>query len=157
MNNMELMWIYRHAWRGAGLYYRKGDHVVTQESQEDKPTSMFKALTMYPVWDKWIMPRCEAIPQPYLDDPERWTLSEIDDVRAPQQIPLLGRVRWEHLLLDQLSHENSRVTSSDCGMRTCRIMRGLSGMHLCKRHLRNKNIDGRTSIRKNLLRCSMSQ
>ena len=43
MNNMELMWIYRHAWRGAGLYYRKGDHVVTQESQGDKPSSMFKA------------------------------------------------------------------------------------------------------------------
>ena len=63
MNNMELMWIYRHAWRGAGLYYRKGDHVVTQESQGDKPSSMFKAMTMYPVWDKWIMPRCDAIPQ----------------------------------------------------------------------------------------------
>ena len=62
MNNMELMWTYRHAWRGAGLYYRKGDHVVTQESQGDKPTSMFKAMTMYPVWDKWIMPRCEAGP-----------------------------------------------------------------------------------------------
>ena len=62
MNNMELMWIYRHAWRGAGLYYRKGDHVVSQKTQGDKPTSMFKAITMYPVWDKWIMPRCDAIP-----------------------------------------------------------------------------------------------
>ena len=108
MNNMELMWIYRHAWRGAGLY-RKGDHVVTQESQEDKPSSMFKALTMYPVWDKWIMPRCDAIPQRYLDDPERWALSNIDDVRAPEEIPPLGRVRWEHLLLHQLSHEKGNL------------------------------------------------
>ena len=109
MNNMELMWIYRHAWRGAGLYYRKGDHVVTQESQGDKPSSMFKAMTMYPVWDKWIMPRCDAIPQRYIEDPERWNLSGIDDVRAPQEIPPLGRVRWEYLLLDQLSHEQGNL------------------------------------------------
>ena len=105
MNIMELMWIYRHAWRGAGLYYRKGDHVVTQDSQEDKPTSVFKAMTMYPVWDKWIMPRCDAVPQRYLDDPERWALTNIDDARGPQETPPLGPVRWEHLLLDQLSHE----------------------------------------------------
>ena len=109
MNNMELMWIYRHAWRGAGLYYRKGDHVVTQESQEDKPTSMFKAMTMYPVWDKWIMPRCDAIPQRYLDDPEKWALSNIDDARAPLETPPLGPVRWEYLLLDQLSHEQGNL------------------------------------------------
>ena len=109
MNNMELLWIYRHAWRGAGLYYRKGDHVVTQESQGDKPSSMFKAMTMYPVWDKWIMPRCDAIPQRYIEDPERWNLSDIDDVRAPQEIPPLGRLRWEYLLLDQLSHEQGNL------------------------------------------------
>ena len=78
------MWIYRRAWRGAGLYYRKGDHVVTQESQEDTPSSMFKAMTMYPLWDKWIMP--DAIPQRYLEDPQRWALSGIDDARAPLEI-----------------------------------------------------------------------
>ena len=109
MNNMELLWIYRHAWRGAGLYYRKGDHVVTQETQGDKPSSMFKAMTMYPVWDKWIMPRCDAIPQRYIENPERWNLSAIDDARAPQEIPPLGRVRWEYLLLDQLSHEQGNL------------------------------------------------
>ena len=90
MNNMELMWIYRHAWRGAGLYYRKGDHVVTQDSQEDKPSSAFKAMTMYPIWDKWIMPRCDAIPQRYVENPQRWALSSIDDARAPLEIPPLG-------------------------------------------------------------------
>ena len=109
MNNMELMWIYRHAWRGAGLYYRKGDHVVTQESQGDKPSSMFKAMTMYPVWDKWIMPRCDAIPDRYLEDPERWNLSRIDDLRSPSEVPPVGRVRWEYLLLDQLSHEQGNL------------------------------------------------
>ena len=109
MNNMELMWIYRHAWRGAGLYYRKGDHVVTQESQEDKPTSMFKALTMYLVWDKWIMPRCDAIPPRFIENPEKWALTHIDDMRAPEETPPLGPVRWEYLLLDQLSHEKGML------------------------------------------------
>ena len=90
MNNMELLWIYRHAWRGAGLYYRKGDHVVTQESQGDKPSSMFKAMTMYPVWDKWIMARCDAIPERYIEDPERWNLSKIDDVKSPQESTTSG-------------------------------------------------------------------
>ena len=70
---------------------------------------MFKAMTMYPVWDKWIMPRCDAVPQRYIEDPERWNLSKIDDVRAPQEIPPLGRVRWEYLLLDQLSHEQGNL------------------------------------------------
>ena len=109
MNNMELMWIYRHAWRGAGLYYRKGDHVFTQESQGDKPSAMFKAMTMYPVWDMWIMPRCDAIPERYIEDPERWNLSKIDDVRAPPEVPPVGRVRWEYILLDQLSHEQGNL------------------------------------------------
>ena len=27
MSNIELMWIYKHAWHGAGLYYLKGDHL----------------------------------------------------------------------------------------------------------------------------------
>ena len=94
MNNMELMWIYRHAWRGAGLYYRKGDHVVTQESQGDKPSSMFKAMTMYPVWDKWIMPRCDAIPHSViLRIQNAGSYPMIDDLRSPPEVPPVGRVR----------------------------------------------------------------
>ena len=84
--------------RGAGLYYRKDDHVVTQESQEDRPSSMFKAMTMCPVWYV-----C-AIPQRYIEDPERWALTTIDE-----EIPPLGRVRWEHLLLVRLSHEQGNL------------------------------------------------
>ena len=154
MNNMELMWIYRHAWRGAGPL-RKCDHVVTQESQEDKPSSMFKALTMYFVWDKWIMPRCDAIPQRHFDDPERWALSNIDDVRAAEEIPPLGQVRWECLLLDQLSHEKCNLFR--LWYEDLQDYERSFGMPLCKRHLRNKSIGGRTSGRKNLFQCSMKQ
>ena len=45
---------------------------------------MFKALTMYPVWDKWIMPRCDVIPSEYYDDPEKWALSNIDAIKGPR-------------------------------------------------------------------------
>ena len=78
-------------------------------SQAEKPTSMFKAMTMYPVWDKWIMPRCETIPQRYNEDPERWALSSIDDTRGPRETPPLGAVRWEYTLLDCLSHEQGNL------------------------------------------------
>ena len=40
---------------------------------------------------------------------ERWMLTEIDDVRAPEEVPPLGRVRWEYLLLDPLSHEQGNL------------------------------------------------
>ena len=55
------------------------------------------------------MPRCDAIPQRYIEDPERWNLSKIDDVRAPPEVPPVGRVRWEYTLLDQLSHEQGNL------------------------------------------------
>ena len=32
MNNVEILWLYKHAGRGAGLYYRKGDHVISHGS-----------------------------------------------------------------------------------------------------------------------------
>ena len=52
MYGVEAMWLYTHARRGAGLYYRKGDHQIAQEGTKDRPTSMYKALNMYPTWDK---------------------------------------------------------------------------------------------------------
>ena len=83
--------------------------MVSQDPQEEKPTSMFKALTMYPVWDKWIMLRCEVILPEFYEDPEMSALSKIDDIRGPRATPPLGQVRWEHLLLDQLSHEKGTL------------------------------------------------
>ena len=54
MYGIEALWMYKHAWRGAGLYYRKGDHQVPKSETADKPPSMYKALGIYPVWDKWL-------------------------------------------------------------------------------------------------------
>ena len=87
MSNVELMWIYKHAWRGAGLYYRRGDHVV----------------------DTWIMPRCDVVPSEYQEDPEMWAFSNIDDIRGPRATPPIGPVRCAYILLGRLSHEQGNV------------------------------------------------
>ena len=110
LNNVEAMWLYKHAWRGAGLYYRKGDHLTYHESVKDKPASMYKALSMYPVWDKWLTPRCEVVPPQYYANPEYWALSHIDDVKGPaHDVPPLGFIRWEYLLTDKLSSERGNL------------------------------------------------
>ena len=101
------------------------------------------------------MPRCDAIPQRYLEIPERWNLSNIDDARAPQEIPPLGRVRWEYQLLDQLSHEQGNLFR--LWYEDLEEYESPSGMHSCIRHLSNKSIDGRTIVRKWLSQLSMNQ
>ena len=79
MYGIEAFWIYKHAWRGAGLYYRSGDHQVPKSETANKPTSMYKALSMYPVWDKWLMPRCEPIAERFYNNPKKWSISSYDD------------------------------------------------------------------------------
>ena len=63
---------------------------------------------MYPVWDKWIMPRCDVIPSAYHDDPETWSLPNFDDIKGPLSTPPIGAVRCEYILLDHLSHEKGK-------------------------------------------------
>ena len=72
MYGIEALWMYKHAWRGASLYDRKGDHQVPKSETAEKPPSMYKALGMYPVWDKWLMPRWDD----FLADKEAGKISE---------------------------------------------------------------------------------
>ena len=51
----EAIWVYKHAWRGAGAYYRKGDH--KQKKKTGDPPAEFKALRMFPEWERWIIPK----------------------------------------------------------------------------------------------------
>ena len=51
----EAIWVYKHAWRGAGAYYRKGDH--KEKKKTGNPPAEFKALRMFPEWERWIIPR----------------------------------------------------------------------------------------------------
>ena len=79
---------------------QRPDHLATKE----KPSSMHKTLTMYPAWDNWIMPRCEPIDEVYYEQPDKWSMTECDDIRGSVGgVPPLGFVQWEHQLLDRLS------------------------------------------------------
>ena len=50
----EAYWVYKHAWRGAGAYYRKGDH--RQKKRTGNTPAEFKALRMFPEWERWVVP-----------------------------------------------------------------------------------------------------
>ena len=51
----EAYWVYKHAWRGVGAYYQKGDHI--QKKKTGNAPVEFKALRMFPDWERWITPR----------------------------------------------------------------------------------------------------
>ena len=51
----EAYWIFKHAWRGVGAYYQKGDHI--QKKKTGNAPVEFKALRMFPDWERWITPR----------------------------------------------------------------------------------------------------
>ena len=61
-------WAYKHAWRGAGYYYRKGDHIALTKGGS---VSYANALSIVAAWETWYLPR----PQPVLSDaPDAWEL-----------------------------------------------------------------------------------
>ena len=71
---------------------------------------MYKALGMYPIWDKWIMPRCEPIAARYYgNDFSKWSLQAYDDDMAFEETPPLGYVRYEYQMLDQLDHDEGNL------------------------------------------------
>ena len=109
MYGIEAMWIYKHAWRGAGLYYRSGDHQVPKSETTNKPTSMYKALSMYPVWDKWLMPRCEPIAERFYNDPMKWSLSAYDDEDSFGELPPLGYARFEYRIAEELDFNEGNL------------------------------------------------
>ena len=51
----EAYWIYKQAWRGVGAYYQRGDHI--QKKKTGNAPVEFKALRMFPDWERWITPR----------------------------------------------------------------------------------------------------
>ena len=47
---LESYWAYRHAWKGAGFCYGKGDHVP---STRMGPPSLSNALSLVATWETW--------------------------------------------------------------------------------------------------------
>ena len=56
----------KHAWRGVGAFYRKGDHIQTYETNNARLE--YKALKMNPPWDKWIIPKPVLISNLVIED-----------------------------------------------------------------------------------------
>ena len=108
MYGIEAFWLYKHAWRGAGLYYRSGDHQVPKSETMNKPSSMYKGFNMYPVWDKWLMPRCEPIAERFYNDPKKWSLSSYDDNDCfggdINDLPPMGYIQFEYKIAESLDY-----------------------------------------------------
>ena len=113
MYGIEAFWLYKHAWRGAGLYYRSGDHQVPKSETTNKPSSMYKALNMYPVWDKWLMPRCEPIAGRFYNDPKKWSLSSYDDDDCfggdITDLPPMGYIQFEYRIAESLDFREGNL------------------------------------------------
>ena len=113
MYGIEAFWMYKHAWRGAGLYYRSGDHLVPKSDTTSKPTSMYKALNMYPVWDKWLMPRCEPIAERFYNNPKKWSISSYDDDDCfggdVTDLPPMGYIRFEYGITEKLNFKEGNL------------------------------------------------
>ena len=62
----EAIWVYKHAWRGVGAYYRKGDHL--QKKKTGNTPVEFKALRMFPEWERWIVPKPTFLAEPLLKE-----------------------------------------------------------------------------------------
>ena len=68
MYALEAMRVFKHAWRGVGSFYRKGDHVQKYETA-NAPLE-YKALKMQPPWDKWSVPKPVLISKLVIEDIE---------------------------------------------------------------------------------------
>ena len=71
MIGLETYWAYKHAWRGAGYYYRKGDHVPRAKGGT---TSFANALSIVAAWETWYLPRPQPIDPVLIDSPDAWEL-----------------------------------------------------------------------------------
>ena len=97
----EAIWVYKHAWRGAGAYYRKGDHL--QKKKTGNSPVEFKALRLFPEWERWIVPKPTFLAEQLL--------KEAADLES--QGELKNRVKkhniFEHYKEDFLPHELPNV------------------------------------------------
>ena len=71
MIGLETYWAYKHAWRGAGYYYRKGDHVPRAKGGT---ISFANALSIVAAWETWYLPRPQPIDPVLIDSPDAWEL-----------------------------------------------------------------------------------
>ena len=71
MIGLETYWAFKHAWRGAGYYYRKGDH---QPQIKGGAPYYANALSIVASWETWYLPRPQPIHPVLIESPDAWEL-----------------------------------------------------------------------------------
>ena len=71
MIGLETYWAFKHAWRGAGYYYRKGDH---QPLVKGGAPYLANALSIVASWETWYLPRPQPIHPVLIESPDAWEL-----------------------------------------------------------------------------------
>ena len=71
MIGLETYWALKHAWRGAGYYYRKGDH---QPLTKGGAPYYANALSIVASWETWYLPRPQPIHPILIESPDAWEL-----------------------------------------------------------------------------------
>ena len=71
MIGLETYWAFKHAWRGAGYYYRKGDH---QPQTKGGALYYANALSIVASWETWYLPRPQPIHPVLIESPDAWEL-----------------------------------------------------------------------------------
>ena len=71
MIGLETYWAFKHAWRGAGYYYRKGDH---QPLTKGGAPYYANALLIVASWETWYLPRPQPIHPILIESPDAWEL-----------------------------------------------------------------------------------
>ena len=85
MIGLETYWAYKHAWRGAGYYYRKGDHVPPTKGGN---SSLANALSLVAAWETWYLPRPQPVDPVLATNPSAWELdAHYPDIFEPHSFP----------------------------------------------------------------------
>ena len=71
MIGLETYWAFKHAWRGAGYYYHKGDH---QPLAKGGAPYLANALSIVASWETWYLPRPQPIYPALIQAPDAWEL-----------------------------------------------------------------------------------
>ena len=110
MIGLETYWAFKHAWRGAGYYYHKGDQ---QPLAKGGAPYLANALSIVASWETWYLPRPQPIHPALIQAPDAWELDAHYPVGMaspafPATIPI-SMAKREATLIGHLSPEKGNM------------------------------------------------
>ena len=124
MVGLETYWAFKHAWRGAGYYYHKGDH---QAVVKGGAPYLANALSIVASWETWYLPRPQPIYPALIESPDAWELdahypvgmapptfpTTIPISMAKREATLIGYITPEQGNMWRLIYETSHTAIQD--------------------------------------------